>query len=94
VKTSNLTVHVSVSIKAPAVLNLLQILIREGLPGKSLIAVQVRSEEERLGENNLEFAEQNEEGYKSDIFVSGMKLDGARRMGGGGASGRVGLLQP
>lgn len=44
---------------------------------KSHIAIGIRSEEKRLGENNLEFAEQNEVGYKSNIFVSGMKLKGA-----------------
>jgi hypothetical protein len=55
----------------------LQNLILEDPAVKSHIAIRIRSEEKRFGENNLEFAEQDEIGYKSNIFVSGMKLKDA-----------------
>jgi hypothetical protein len=43
--------------------NLLRVPILEGTAVKVLIAIRIRSEEKRLGENNLEFVEQSEVDY-------------------------------
>jgi hypothetical protein len=55
------------------------VLILEGAAVNFHIAIRIRTEEKRLGESSLEFVGQNEVDYKSNIFLSGMKLNGAHR---------------
>jgi hypothetical protein len=70
---------VSFNTTTPTVSNLLRVLNLESAAVNFLIAIRVRTEEKRLGGNNLEFIGQNEVDCKSNIFLSGMKLNGAHR---------------
>jgi hypothetical protein len=78
-KSNKNTSPISFNTTTPTVPNLLRVLILEDAAVNLLITIRVRTEEKRLGENNLEFVGQNEVDYKSNIFLSEMKLNSAHR---------------